>query len=145
MTHWNWNVKVSDRPVGLTRDNGWQAGVRRTLPLSPEKAWDFLLSPDAVNIWLGGRNPIAADGKFKLPDGTRCEITVFQPASHLRMRWQPPDYAQPAILQVRLLPAGKKTVLAFHQEKLPDAAARKQRLVFYRTALARLAELMGQR
>lgn len=112
MTHWNWNVKVSDRPVGLTRDNGWQAGVRRTLPLSPEKAWDFLLSPDAVNIWLGGRNPIAADGKFRLPDGTRCEITVFQPASHLRMRWQPPDYAQPAVLQVRLIPlVGKPSSL----------------------------------
>lgn len=137
-------MKVSDRPVGLTRDSGWQAGVRRTLSIPPEKAWDFLLSPESVCVWLGGKNSLDAEANFNLPDGTRCEITVFQPASHLRMRWQPPDYAQPAILQVRLLPVGGKTVIAFHQEKLPDAAARKQRLAFYRTALARLAELTGQ-
>lgn len=138
-------MKANDRPIGLTRDSGWQAGVRRTLPVSPEKAWEFLLSPDSVRVWLGGINPLVPEAKFNLPDGTRCEITIFQPGSHLRMRWQPPDYAQPAILQVRLLPAGKNTIVAFHQEKLPDAAARQQRLAFYRTALARLVELKGQR
>ncbi len=59
------------REPGQTRDTGFQVGVRRTLPLSPEDAWRLVTSPAAVREWLGdgaevewerGRTYALADG-----------------------------------------------------------------------------------
>jgi activator of HSP90 ATPase len=134
---------VSKEAVGLTKGTGWQAGVRRTLPIRPENAWDFLLSPQAVRIWLGAapKVKLAAGAEFRLTGDTRCKITVFRPGSHLRMQWQPADYSKPAVLQVRVIPADEKTAFSFHQENLPDAAARQQRIAFYQDVLAQLGKL----
>jgi hypothetical protein len=46
-------VEQNERPTGLTRDVGFQIGVRRTLPIQLEDAWQLLISKKGVNIWLG--------------------------------------------------------------------------------------------
>lgn len=132
---------MTDGQIGLTANGLWQAGVRRTLPVRPELAWDFLLKPDVLRIWLGDgvANKIAEGTEFQLQDGTRCCVTVFQSGSHLRLQWQPSGYAKPAILQVRVIPAGGRTTFAFHQENLPDEAARRERLDYYKDALDQMA------
>ena len=134
---------ANERETGLTKDSGWQAGVRRTLPVKPEAAWDFLLSPDAVRIWLGAAPtlPLAHGAEFKLKDGTRCKITILKPGSHIRMQWQPANYPKPAVLQVRVIPAASGTTFSFHQENLPDADARQQRIAFYENALEELGKM----
>ncbi len=128
---------MSEAAVGLTKDGGWQAGVRRTLPVRPELAWEFLVRPDVLRLWLGEvpARKMEQDTEFLLPDGTRRRMTVFQSGSHLRMQWQPLHYDRPAVLQMCIIPAGGKATFAFHQENLPDEAARSQRLVFFRQAL----------
>jgi hypothetical protein len=42
-----------DKPVGLTKSAGFQIGVRRTLPMTQEKAWELLFSQEGLQIWLG--------------------------------------------------------------------------------------------
>jgi len=37
-------MQNSNRPVGLTKDAGYQIGVRRTLPIHHEDAWRVLTS-----------------------------------------------------------------------------------------------------
>ena len=40
-------------PVGLTKDAGWQIGVRKTLPVALEDAWNLLVSEEGLSLWLG--------------------------------------------------------------------------------------------
>jgi uncharacterized protein YndB with AHSA1/START domain len=59
--------------------------------------------------------------------GVCVSTTTFEHGSHVRMRWQSPDWPEHSILQVRLMPKDEsKTVLSFHQEKLPSQEARAQ-------------------
>ncbi len=41
-----------ERPIGLTKDVGWQFGIRRTIPSSKEKVWDFMFSNVGEQIWM---------------------------------------------------------------------------------------------
>jgi uncharacterized protein YndB with AHSA1/START domain len=133
------------RPVGLTQDVGYEIGVRRTLPLSLDAAWRLLTSAEGLGLWLGDlpAADFAPDAAYRLADGTRGEIRVFKPGSHVRLTWQPPGWARPSTIQVRVLPSGARTAIAFHQEHLPDGAAREARRAHFAAALDGLAWLIG--
>jgi hypothetical protein len=131
--------------VGLTENSGWQVGVRKTLPINPAKAWEFLLSSEMVNLWLGVLPDVQFQrgARFHLEDGTDVKITVLKPNSHLRMRFQPVNYTQPTLIQVRVIPSGENTVFAFHQEQLPDREARQERKYYYQQVLDDLEKILG--
>lgn len=38
------------KPVGKTKDSGFQVGVRKTLPVRPVEVWDFITSKHAMTI-----------------------------------------------------------------------------------------------
>lgn len=137
-------ARLNKRPVGRTRDVGFQIGVRRTFTLPLEEAWRLVLSENGLEIWLGAiSNPDLAEGtQYQLPDGTRGEVRVFSPNSHLRLTWQPVDWPEPSTIQVRVIPRGHKTVLAFHQEHLPDSGVREARRRHFETALTRLQSVI---
>lgn len=131
-------------PTGLTKDAGWQIGVRKTLPVALEDAWNLLVSEEGLSIWLGGLPNFepAEDAEYELPDGTRGKVTVFKQISHLRLTWYPPGWPRPSIIQVRVIPSGKKkTVFAFHQEHLPSEEAREERRDFFKEAIAKIGKL----
>lgn len=130
-------IHMATKEVGLTQDSGWQVGVRKTLPIALKDAWDFLLSDNIVRLWLGAAQDVRFEqgAEFNLKDGTHIRITVVRPGSHLRLQFQPIDYSQPAIIQVRLIASGQSTVFAFHQERLPDWEARQARKYDFQQAL----------
>jgi hypothetical protein len=117
---------------------GFQIGVRRGFPLSKEEAWDFLLSPEAMKIWLG--KALALDGPrpYKVKKGLAAELRVFKPGSHLRMGWHPDKWISPSLLQVRVVASGKKTALSFHHEGLPTEASREEMKAHWNTVLDKL-------
>lgn len=47
-----------ENQVGKTKDVGFQFGIRKTIPVSTEKIWDFLFSENGLNIWLGKLNSV---------------------------------------------------------------------------------------
>ena len=44
---------MTSRPVGLTRDAGFQIGVSRSVAVPLEQVWDTLVSDAGVRTWLG--------------------------------------------------------------------------------------------
>lgn len=46
-------MKTQENPVGLTKDVGWQFGLRKTFPCSQEYLWDFMFSDKGLKIRLG--------------------------------------------------------------------------------------------
>ncbi len=128
------------RSAGQTRDAGFQAGARRTLAVTPARAWAFLVSPAGAATWLGdtGGAAVAQGTRLALPDGSSAEVTVFEPGSHLRMRWQPGDWPRASIMQLRVIASGERATVAFHQEHLPGPDEREQRLQHFADALDRI-------
>lgn len=125
------------RVLGQTASTGFEVGVRRTLPIAAEDAWQLLMSPEGVGTWLGGKVPRWEKGeKYALKDGSAGEVRVFKPGSHLRVSVQPAGWPRASTLQVRVMPSGEqKTVISFHQEHLPGAAEREERRKFLEAAL----------
>ena len=59
---------ISKDPIGLTQDSGWQIGVRRTILIPVGKLWEFMISKQGTDIWLG------SDPKFHLQLGEVYEL-----------------------------------------------------------------------
>lgn len=131
-------------PVGKTAAAGFQVGVRRTFPLSPQEAWDLLASSEGMKYWIG-----VVDGLELLPgqtfvsrEGTAGELRVVKPQEQLRMKWQRAGWKHPSTLQIRIIPASPgKTTISFHQEKLEDMHARETMKKYWEAALDRIREL----
>jgi uncharacterized protein YndB with AHSA1/START domain len=138
-------VKQMNRPTGLTKDVGFQIGVRRTMSIPLEDAWRTLTSLQGVNIWLGATESFdfTKGATYDLPDGSGGEVRVFSPGSHLRITWQPPGWPRPSTIQLRVIPKGDRTVIAFHQEHLPGSAEREERRAHFKSALDELEMLFA--
>jgi uncharacterized protein YndB with AHSA1/START domain len=116
----------NQRPVGYSKSQGWEMGVRRTLPGSATALWSLLMSEPGLGIWLGTGVPLRFEKHqtFITTEGIRCEIRSYEEGSLIRMRWQPPDWAEPSTLQVRVIGAKHGATLSFHHEHLPDGDQR---------------------
>lgn len=130
------------RLPGQTRDTGFQIGVRRTLPLTPEEAWGLLTSDAGVQLWLGDTSSLRFEpgAPYTLADGTHGEMRVYQTNHHLRLTWQPSGWTRPSTIQVRVIPKGQNTTISFHQEWLPGSEEREQRRAHFDTVLEALAK-----
>lgn len=117
---------MKKKEPGKTRDVGYQVGARRTLAIDGRKAWRFLTSPEGVRTWLGeGSNIVFEKGAaYRTADGSEGEVRVFHPGSHVRITWRPPGWKQASTIQLRVIPNGPRTVIAFHQENLPGSRER---------------------
>ena len=72
--------------------------------------------------------------------GVRASTTTFAPGSHVRMRWQRPAWPRHSILQIRVTPKGKgRSILSFHQEKLPSLEDRDELTERWRQVAATIA------
>lgn len=55
--------KRGRKPAGLTASVGFQIGVRRTLPVSPERAWELLTAPKGSACGWADCPPSRSKGK----------------------------------------------------------------------------------
>jgi uncharacterized protein YndB with AHSA1/START domain len=110
------------KPVGLTKDVGWQFGIRKTFPRTAVELWDFLLSKKTTDVWLGKIRSMKweVDTNFTTSKGDEGVITVLKPNSHLRMRWKQDGKAQYSALQVRVIKGVGRATLSFHVDKLAN-------------------------
>ncbi len=132
------------RTVGSSLAAGYEIGARRVLPVTPEEAWARLTSPQGVAAWLGEVSPFQpAEGQaYRTTSGATGQFRVVKLMRQLRLTWLPTGWSKPSTIQVRLIPSGPgKTVISFHQENLPDAAAREERRRHWQAALDFLSEM----
>jgi uncharacterized protein YndB with AHSA1/START domain len=132
------------RTMSPTRSTGYAVGARRTFPISMQEAWDLVVSPKGLRIWLGGapRGPLRPGATYRLRNRAEGVVRVFKPYSHLRVTWRPADWAGDSLMQVRVIPAARGTTISFHQEHLPDTRWREERRRFFVDALGRLERLL---
>ena len=138
-------MQKPNNSVGLTKDVGYQIGVRRTINFSVEKVWQVISSEEGISIWLGeGKITDTSVGtKYQLEDGSVGEFRIFKPNSHLRITWKPKGWTKPSTIQVRVIANKLKTTLAFHQENLPDSKQREHRRLFFISAIEHIEKALS--
>jgi len=102
--------------VGLTKDAGWQFGVRRTIRAEVPVVWELLFSESIAKLWL---------------PSVETDFSTFKPQSHIRTKWQLTSWSNRATLQMRVIPNKNKTVLAFHFDRLLDPQQRHETKVYW--------------
>lgn len=139
-------MTTSGRQVGQTASVGFQIGVRRTLPISQQQAWEYLTSPEGLRLWLGdlpGLQPEARQS-YTTAEGTTGQFRVVKPMEQLRLTWQPKGWLQPSAVQIRLLPAsGHRTTIAFHQDRLANSDIRTEMRARWEEVLSALEARLG--
>ncbi|MEU6232384.1 SRPBCC domain-containing protein [Kitasatospora sp. NPDC047058] len=135
------------RPVGLTRDAGFQIGVSRTLSHPPEAVWSLLTSPEGAALWLGPGARLAdrVGGPVSAADGSSGELRSLHPGSRIRLTWQPPGRDRATTVQVTVTPGHGGTVLRFHQERLDDPAERSRQREHWRAVMDAVAAGLATR
>ncbi len=92
-----------EHKTGLTKDAGWQFGIRKTVPLGINEVWECLFSEKGIMFWAKG-----ADKNF----------STFKELSHIRTKWKIKDWENQATLQMRVISNKDKTTIAFHIDRL---------------------------
>jgi uncharacterized protein YndB with AHSA1/START domain len=131
---------VSERPVGLTRDAGWQIGVSRTFPADVESVWELLTSAAGLELWLGKGvpTPLTKGASYRTRDGTRGEIRSVRPLDRVRLTWQPEGRDAPATVQLAVARSPRGCSVRFHTEHLASQQEREAMRTHWRKILDRL-------
>lgn len=128
--------------TGYSKDAGWMAGMRRTLPIGLDAAWALLLSPPGLAAWLApGVEELCAGETYTGDDGTTGEVRRLRPGDRVRVTWQPPERDTDATLQVVVRPAASGTTVGLHAERLVDERDREELLERFAEIHARLNAL----
>ena len=135
---------TNSTPVGKTKTQGWEIGVRRTFPISAGQAWKLLTTQPGLGYWLGS----GIDANFKKGDtfttkeGTYGEIRSYNDGSLIRMRWQPPDWDFESTLQIRVNPARTGATITVHHEKMQNGDQRAAMRAHWSEVLDKLGALI---
>jgi uncharacterized protein YndB with AHSA1/START domain len=132
------------KPIGKTKDQGWQIGVSRTFSVNSEALWKLLTNQPGLGFWFGhDANLIFKKGQtFQTKEGITGEIRSCREGSLVRMRWQPRDWNFVSTLQVRITPSKEKTIIRFHHEKLENEEQREKMRAHWKGVLDKLEGLI---
>jgi len=131
------------KPTGLTKDAGWQFGVRKTFHRSREDVWDFLFSDTGLGIWLGKLDADLDINKvYRTEEGIEGHVNIFHPYSHIRLTWQPRNREHATHLQLRVMGDKEKTVISFHHDHLESEKERDAVKAYWNDKMKQLAEAL---
>jgi hypothetical protein len=130
---------MADETTGLTKDAGWELGVRTTVPAPLPEVWDYLLG-DGLRVWLGDIDslPTEKGAEYVTRDGVRGTIRSLTERVRVRLGWQPDDWPHDTILQVTVKEAATGTTIGFHHDHLAGRDERKLMLGHWKTVAAAL-------
>jgi uncharacterized protein YndB with AHSA1/START domain len=130
------------RIAGQTKSVGFQVGVRRTFPISQEKAWEMVASEEGLKLWLGNNiNINLQPGEKYVTNTGEGEIRIVRPLQQLRLSWKKDSWEKPSTTQVRIIPKeSTKTTISFHQENLSDQYVREEMKQYWERVLKRIGE-----
>ncbi len=134
---------MEKKAVGQTASVGVQIGVRRTLALSPEEAWNSLMSESGLRLWLGTLATVSIEPKhrFESAEGISGELRIVKPFQQIRLTWKKKEWQKPSTLQIRFLSkTAGKTTISFHQENLSDLRVREEMKLHWEAVLEKIKE-----
>lgn len=134
---------MSATPVGKTKTQGWEIGVRRTFPINVDEAWELLMTSPGLDYWLGDVEINFKKGvRYETQDGTEGEIRSYTEGSLIRMTWQPPQWDFASTLQIRVIAAKKGATISIHHEKLEDGDQREKMRHHWSSVLDKMGTLI---
>ena len=129
--------------TGLTKDAGWQVGVRTTVPADASTVWDYLLGA-GLPLWLGETTlPSQTNAVYETDDGVRGRLISRTEGTRLRLSWRPDDWPHDTTLQLSLRSAATGTTIALHHERLADRDERRMMLGHWKTVIAELEKALA--
>lgn len=133
------------RPVGLTKDAGWQVGVSRTVPADLETVWTHLVSPEGLAAWLGaGAAPDPEVGApYTTADGTTGEMRSWRRHDRLRATRLAPRHDHETTIQVTVSTTPTGTRIGLHQERMASEGERSRMRDHWKHVADRLASALG--
>ena len=127
--------------TGKTKDVGFQFGIRKTIPISTEKVWDFLFSENGLEIWLGKLNTeLELKKEFEIENGITGLVRVFKLNSHIRLNWKLKSWENMSTVQIRVVGDKNKTTIAIHQEKLLNSKQRNEMKEYWTEIMEKLTK-----
>jgi uncharacterized protein YndB with AHSA1/START domain len=135
---------MSETPVGKTKTQGWEMGIRRTFPIAPDEAWKLLMTSPGLELWLGeGVTPPFKKGDtYQTTTKTSGEVRSVQEGSLLRMTWQPQGWDSASTLQLRVMQAKNGATISIHHEKLQNGDQREEMLAHWSGVLDGIGDLI---
>ena len=125
--------------IGQTKDVGFQFGIRKTIPISTEKVWDFLFSKNGLKIWLGElKNELEIKKEYETENGITGLVRIFKPNSHIRLNWKLKTWENMSTVQIRVIGNENKTTIAIHQEKLLNSEQRNEMKEYWTKIIEKL-------
>lgn len=123
--------------TGLTKDAGWELGVRTTVPAALPEVWTWLLGP-GLAVWLGELDalPTEVGASYETRDGVRGTLRSRTENVRVRLGWQPDDWPHDTTLQITVKEAASGTTIGIHHEKLADRNERKLMLGHWKNVAA---------
>ena len=130
--------------TGLTKDAGWEVGVRKTVALPLPAVWQFLLG-EGISLWLGDTTlPTDKGASYETADGVHGTVRSFTDEAKIRLTWRPADWPHDTTLQVTVKEAPGGTTIGFHHERLADRDERRMMLGHWKNVVADLAEALDR-
>jgi len=128
------------KTVGLTKGAGFQIGVRKTIALPPQQAWEFLFSDEGIKLWLGEFEPSEFELKknFRTEAGITGKLNLLKPYSHVRLSWKKPSWHNTSSLQLRVIDNKGKSTISFHQDKLLNSGQRQEMEEYWDNVISRI-------
>jgi hypothetical protein len=117
------------KETGLTKDAGYQIGVRKSFAVPLQDVWNFMFCNDGIAIWLGeleSGTVSQSSGTFFTKDGITGNITLLKQLSHVRLKYRVKGWENTSTLQVRIIAVKDSTIISFHQDHLTSAQQREQ-------------------
>ncbi len=128
---------------GLTKDAGWEVGVRKTVDAPLPAVWDFLLG-EGLPLWLGDvALPAHKGAPYETADGVRGTVRSYSEDAKIRLTWQPSDWPHDTTLQLTVKEAPGGTTIGFHHERLAGRDERRMMLGHWKNVVADLADALG--
>ena len=130
MDRTNFKPHKMERKIGLTKDAGWQFGIRKTVPAELETVWDFLFSETGTYTWLKGANK---------------EFSTLKSFSHIRTKWKLETWTNDATLQMRLISNANNTTIAFHIDNMLNETQREEARNYWKEILSEIVQKLTEK
>lgn len=129
----------ADDTTGLTKDAGWEMGVRQTVEAPLPAVWSFLFG-DGLLLWLGETTLVLEKGaEYRTADGVHGTVRSYTENAKIRLTWWPDDWPHDTLLQVSVREVATGTTIGFHHEKLADRDERRMMLGHWKNVVGALA------
>ncbi len=127
-------------PPKKEKDLGYQVSASKVFEVNTAVMWDFLLSQNGINIWLGKID--IDDFEIQKPliteCGNECKLTVYVPNCHFRFKFKPKHWQKASTVELRVTNRKGKASVIFHQTGFFEIEKKEEMRLYWKKILAEI-------